>query len=397
MRVALVKCKDQTLEGLRKAIEMCGGFDRLKPGSKVVIKPNMVMRGAKNQRPDGNVTLVETVEAMILLLREQGCSDITVADGGIIHKDLRLTTPSAFKWAGYEEMAERLGVPLIDLNEDPYETLDFEGVPVRIAKTILDAEFLIDIPVLKTHGQTQVSLGIKNLKGALAFESKKDFHRHGLARMIALLGKTVKVDLTVIDGNFGMQKGPTGDDVHQVGVLIAGTDIFDVDIVASQVLGIDPTQVDHLRIYAELVGRSLDPQTVEVVGESISQVAKPLEWEHSWIREMKEQYNIKGINMEQPSPTCCSACAFGIFVAISSVFREIAGTDCEGVTICSGKEKINDLTARKVICLGKCPSEANAEHPNAVKILGCPPSLPHMIERLKQELSSDSEDEKSKM
>lgn len=388
MTVAIIKRQNQTLEALRKAIEKCGGFNGLKPGSKVVIKPNMVMRGARTQRPDGNVTLVETVESMILLLREQCCSDITVADGGIVHKDLKLNTPSAFKWAGYDEMSERLGVPLVDLNDGPFETVDFEGVPVKIAKIIMDAEFLIDIPVLKTHGQTQVSLGIKNLKGALAFESKKDFHRHGLPRMIALLGNAVKVDLTVIDGAFGIQKGPTGDDVHEVGVIVAGTDILEVDIVGSRLLGIDPAQVDHLRIFAELKGRSLNTESVEVVGESIIQVAKPLEWEHTWIKEMIEQYNIKGINMEQPSTTCCSACAFGIFVAISSFLSEHAGTDFGGATICCGKEKIKDLNTRKVICLGKCPSETNAEHPNLVKILGCPPSLPVMLERLKEELCS---------
>ena len=388
MTVALVKRQYQILDELRKAIDMCGGFNALKPGSKVVIKPNMVIRGSKTQRPDGNVTLVETVESMILLLREQGCNDITVADGGIIHTDLRLNTPSAFKWAGYDEMSDRLGVPLVDLNEGPFETVDLEGVPVKIAKIIMDAEFLIDIPVLKTHGQTQVSLGIKNLKGALAFESKKDFHRHDLPRMIALLGKTIKIDLTVIDGNFGIQKGPTGDDVHKVGVIVAGKDILDVDIVGCQLLGIDPTQVDHLRIFAELEGRSLNVESVKVVGESISNVAKPLEWEHTWIREMLDHYNIKGISMEQPSTTCCSACAFGIFVAVSGFFKEHAGTDFGGVKICCGKEKINDLNARKVICLGKCPSDANSEHPNAVKILGCPPPLLRMSERLKEELSS---------
>ena len=89
MTVALVKSQDHPMEALRKAIALCNGFDGLKPGSKIVIKPNMVMRGTRTQRPDGNVTLVETVESMIQLLREQGYTDITVADGGIVHIDLK--------------------------------------------------------------------------------------------------------------------------------------------------------------------------------------------------------------------------------------------------------------------------------------------------------------------
>ncbi|MHB8126690.1 MAG: DUF362 domain-containing protein [Desulfitobacteriaceae bacterium] len=388
MAVALVKRHDQTLGALRKAIELCDGFEGLKPGAKVVLKPNMVMRGYRTQAPDGVVTPVETMESMITLLREHGCNDITIADGGVIHSDLKLNTATAYKWAGYEEMAQRLEVPLVDLNEGPFMTVDLEGLPVKIANLIMEAEFLINIPVLKTHGQTKVSLGIKNLKGVIAFESKKDCHRNNLMRCIALLGQAVRVDLTVIDGTFGLQKGPTSDDVHRMDVLVAGKDILNVDLVGSQLLGIDPEQVDYLRIFAELGGRSLSLEGVEVIGEEISNLAKPLEWYATWTQDLMNLYNIKGISMEVPDPTCCSGCGFGIYVAISNFFRENAGTDFGGVVVSTGREKIDNPDARKVICLGKCACDTNSEHPNAVKIPGCPPSVKRMGERLTEELIS---------
>ncbi|HWQ89666.1 MAG TPA: DUF362 domain-containing protein [Desulfitobacteriaceae bacterium] len=382
MAVALVKRDNTTLEAVRKAIEICGGFDSLKPGASVVLKPNMVMRGYRNQPPDGIVTPVETMESMITLLWEHGCKDITIADGGVIHPDLKLNTPSAFRWAGYNELSERLNVPLVDLNEGPFVTVELEYLPVKIARLIMEADFLIDMPVLKTHSQTTVSLGIKNLKGVLAYESKKDCHRHDLMRSIALLGKAIRVDLTVLDGTFGLQKGPTSDDCHRMDVFVAGRDILEVDIVGSRLLGYDPAEVDHLRLYAELTGRSLSLEGVEVIGEEIKNLAKPLEWYSTWTKDLMALNNIKGVTIEPPDPTCCSGCGFGIFVAVSKFFQANAGRDFGNIAIVMGRQKTTDPEVLKVVSLGKCACDTNSEHPNIVRIPGCPPGVKRMTEQL---------------
>jgi uncharacterized protein (DUF362 family) len=371
------------MEALRKAIEICGGFEGLKLGTKVILKPNMVMRGLfREQPPHGMVTPVETMECMIKLLREHGCNSITIADGGVIHPDLKLNTATAYEWAGYNELSERLNVPLVDLNEGPFETVYMEGLPVKIAKLITEAEFLIDMPVLKTHNQTKVSLGIKNLKGVIAYESKKDCHRHDLMRSIALLGRAIKVDLTVLDGTYGLQKGPTSDDYHQMDTFVVGKDILEVDIVGSWLLGYDPAEVDHLRIYAELAGSSLSLKNIEVIGEEINNLAKPLEWYGTWTKDLMALYNIKGINIEPPDPTCCSGCGFGIATAVIKFFMTNPGRDFGNIAIVMGRQKITDPNMRKVIALGKCACETNSSHPNIVKVPGCPAGLKQMTERL---------------
>jgi uncharacterized protein (DUF362 family) len=384
MAVALVKRPDdQTLEALRKAIEICGGFDDLKPGTKVILKPNMVMRSLfPNKPPVGMVTPAETMECIIALLREHGCHDITIADGGVIHPELNLNTVSAYEAAGYNELSERLQVPLVDLNNGPFVTVDMEGLPVKIAKLITEAEFLIDIPVLKTHNQTKVSLGIKNLKGVIAYESKKDCHRHDLMRSIALLGRAIKVDLTIIDGTYGLQKGPTSDDYHKMDLFVAGNDILEVDIVGSWLLGYDPAEVEHLSIYAELAGRSLSLANVEVIGEKIADLAKPLEWYGTWARDLIALNKIKGITIEPPDPTCCSGCGFGIATAVIKFFMKNPGKDFGNIAIAMGRQKITDPDMRKVIALGKCACETNSSHPNIVKVPGCPAGLRVMSERL---------------
>ncbi|GAW90968.1 DUF362 domain-containing protein [Calderihabitans maritimus] len=386
MSVALTKV-NHILESLRRVIELCQGFKGLKPNDKILLKPNMVMRGRRNQPPHGQVTSVTVVEGMISLLREAGCSKIEIADGGVIHPELRLNTFTAYEWAGYVEMAERLNVPLIDLNEGPFVMVDLEGLKVQIARRVLDADFVINLPVLKTHHQTQVSLGLKNLKGILSFKSKKDFHGYGLERMIALLGTKVKVDLTVIDGTFAMQKGPVGEDVHRTDLLVAGKDILQVDIVGSRLLGIEPEQVGHLRIFAELTDRSLTVEPGEIRGEKVEELRKPLEWVDRWPRDLMQRYNISGIRMEDPGVSICSGCGFGIFAALNKFFRENAGANFQGIEICMGRETIASPEASKVFCLGKCACDANRKHPNAVLIRGCPPSVQKMYECFKKELT----------
>lgn len=383
LAVALVKRQDdQTLEALQKAIELSGGFEDLKSGTKVILKPNMVMRGFRNQPSHGMVTPVETMASMITLLREHGCNDLTIADGGVIHPDLKLNTSTAYRWAGYNELSERMNVPLVDLNEGPFVTVEIESLPVKVARLITEAEFLIDMPVLKTHNQTKVSLGIKNLKGIIAYESKKDCHRQDLMRSIALLGRAIKVDLTVLDGTYGMQKGPTGQDYHKMDVFVAGKDILEVDIVGSHLLGYDPAEVEHLSIYAELADRSLSLENVEVIGEKINNLAKPLEWYATWTKDLMALHKIKGVSIEPPDSTCCSGCGFGIFVAVSNFFQANAGKDFGNIAIVMGRQKISDQDVSKVICLGKCACETNSSHPNIVKIPGCPAGVKQMTERM---------------
>ncbi|KJS15745.1 MAG: hypothetical protein VR69_12055 [Peptococcaceae bacterium BRH_c4b] len=385
MPVAVVKY-DQTLAALRRAIELCEGFSGLNPDSKVILKPNVVIGGRKSQRPDGVVTTLEVMEGLLTLLREAGCRDITIAEGGAIQPELNLNTPRAFEWSGIKELAERLGIPTIDLNEGPFTALDFYGVKIEIASALLEAGFIVNVPVLKTHQLTKISMGLKNLKGVLSNESKKNFHRHGLERFIAILGTKIPVSLTVIDGTFAIQKGPVGDDVHRMNLLVAGKDILDVDIVGAHILGIDPAEVGHVKLFADMTGQTVDLNRVEVRGENPADVQKPLAWASTWPLDLMKKYNISGIHMETPGYSNCSGCGMGIFVAVNNFFRENVGATFDGVEICAGQEPVASPAANKVFCLGKCACDTNKDHPHAIKIKGCPPSIKKIYETLKEEL-----------
>jgi len=149
-------------------------------------------------------------------------------------------------------------VKVVDFNVGPHTYFDHQGIKVSVAQEALEAEYLINVPVLKTHFQTRVSLGIKNLKGLINFTSKKSFHRHELEPMIAWLASQIKVDLTIIDGVYSTNRGPTSLEPVRADVLIAGKNLLETDLVGTALLSQDPANIPYLQMYAAHTGQSLD-------------------------------------------------------------------------------------------------------------------------------------------
>jgi uncharacterized protein (DUF362 family) len=175
MTVSLVKF-DDSLDSLRKAVELCDGFGKLNRNDKILIKPNNCFRH-KIMPPYGMVTTskIIDIDGVIRLLLEHGCKDISIGEGAIIGilDELEPYTKRGFKGTGIDRVAEKHGVQLIDFNQGPFQELDLGGVKAQVSRAALETDFLINIPVLKTHFQTKVSLGFKNLKGCLSKASKQ--------------------------------------------------------------------------------------------------------------------------------------------------------------------------------------------------------------------------------
>jgi uncharacterized protein (DUF362 family) len=168
---------------------------------------------------------------------------------------------------------------LVDFNSEPFEEVQLEKIKVKVSRWALESDFLINLPVLKTHRQTKVSLGMKNLKGCLAIESKKMFHKHDIARLIALLNTKIKTSLTIIDGIYAKDRGPDFlGTSYRTNLLIAGRDVFSCDIVGAEAMGIRPEEVDYLKEFSSVEGRSLSLDAIEVKGEALKEIVRPLKW-----------------------------------------------------------------------------------------------------------------------
>jgi uncharacterized protein (DUF362 family) len=378
MAVALIKF-DGSLDSLRKAIELCGGFEKLNKNDRVLIKPNNCFRH-KIMPPYGMVTTSKVVDGVIQLLLEHGCQDISIGEGAIIgiFDELEPYTKRGFKGTGIEKIAKKYGVKLVDFNQGSFRELDLGGIKVQVSQIALDTDFLINVPVLKTHFQAKVSLGFKNLKGCLSKDSKKRFHiSKRLDTLICLLTEAIKSDLVIIDGIYMLEKGPEtlAGVAHRKDLIIASPDIFECDVVGATILGIDPAQVDYLREFAQRHNRSFDINAIQIKGEDIEPLKEQLEWRFEPDEELLMPAKVTGLSAPYPGQTLCSACGATLALALSIFGKDNLGTDFGGVALYYGLGLKPEKDTQKVFLYGDCAIGSNKGLQNAIKIEGCPPTL----------------------
>jgi uncharacterized protein (DUF362 family) len=368
---------DETIDSIQKAIELINGFENLRPNDNVLIKPNIVWGagGSKKLAKYGFISTSRIIEGIIILLREKGCNKISIGEGCIANSEVGSDTLKGFVWSGLNRVAKKHGAKLIDFNNEPHQKLKLGESNVEVAHAALDADFLIDVPVLKTHGMTKVSLGMKNLKGCLSMKSKKKFHFLNLNDMIALLNTQIKPQLTVIDGIYAMEKGPsTLGKAHRMNLIVAGKDVFSCDMVGSAILGVDPKSVDYLKRYAELNKRPIEIESVRVVGEKIIDVYKPLEWRLNY-EDVFRHAGIEGISWQWVGDHCCTNCGTCADILVSCYCKDNPGIKIKPTEICFGADVIAKENSEKVILIGDCAIRANKANKNAIRVKGCPPKI----------------------
>jgi len=370
--VSIVKY-DGTINSFTEALALCDALDGLNISNKVLLKPNILWGDKKKLPPYGRVTTSIMVDYLLKVLKDHGCNNITIGEGTIPNKEMGSSTFQGFKWTGIEKVAKKYGAKLVDFNSEPYEDVKLGKVTVKISKCAIESDFIIDLPVLKAHRQTKVSLGMKNLKGCLSLKSKMKFHRHELSRMIALLNMKLHPSLTIIDGIYGLEKGPDFlGTPHRMDLIIAGKDVFSCDIIGSMVMGIKPEEVDHLREYASLTERNISLDEIDVRGESVNKVVHNFEWRVS-VEDILGQANISGLTVQEEGPSCCSGCMVIQTALVGVLAKDSPNTALDHVEVCIGSDVRAKEDSKKVFLLGDCAISANKDLPEAIKIKGCPP------------------------
>jgi hypothetical protein len=147
-----------------------------------------------------------------------------------------------------------------------------------IPRTLLEADLVINMPVLKLHFAAGASLSIKNLQGAIPPLEKYKVHFYGLWQNLINTYKIIKPGLIIIDGLFGQEGfGPISGTPRKTDLLIGGTNPVAVDTVALQVMGLNP--VDSPPVYMachEGLG-PMEPGLIDVKGTPVAEVAAVFE------------------------------------------------------------------------------------------------------------------------
>jgi uncharacterized protein (DUF362 family) len=257
--VSIVQTGQGIRQGLTDAVERIGGFaPYMGRTDRILLKPNL--NGVEG------FTNIKLVEALIQMLLDSGMTKIFMAES--TYGDDRVTD-GFFKKTGYSGMAQTYGIELVNLNRSQAIEVKVARPMVmetlRIAREALEADRIINLPNMKVHYATGITLALKNMKGILVGDEKKRFHEAGLDKAIVDLNNTIKPSLNIVDGIVGMERmGPRGGDPVDLGLIMAGGEAGEVDCVGSRIMGYSVDEVKHLKYYLE--GNNLNADRIETVG-----------------------------------------------------------------------------------------------------------------------------------
>jgi uncharacterized protein (DUF362 family) len=387
---------EKPLESVQHIIQMSNGQALFKKGLRVCIKPNIVFWSQTVDFPKyGVITTSRIIEDMVHVLKEYGVDDISIVEGSVTldPRDSSKQAAHAYESLGYNTLAEQYGVKAINVFERPFESVDLgDGVVLNFNTDALNCDLVIDLPVMKTHSQTAVSLGIKNLKGLIDVKSRKACHSadpdKDLHFWVARLADKMPPIFTLIDGIYTTEYGPGVDGRRRRSNLLAASmDIFAVDKVGATLLGHNPSDVPHLVHYAHNHDRPIDLSDVEIVGEDVEALARhheaffpynqdeslPLAWE-------KKGY--QGIAYRKFDLSMCTYCTGITGVIMTAIQTAWKGDAWDDVEVLTGKMMEPDPTKKHTILLGKCMSQKHKDNPdlhNVHPIKGCPPRTDQII------------------
>jgi uncharacterized protein (DUF362 family)/ferredoxin len=277
-RVALVRCDDYAAErveaAVRRAVDLLGGMGAyVQPGQRVLLKPNLV-RPAPPERAVSTHPAV--VAAVARLVAEAGGQALIVESPGGPYAPGLLR--SLYRRTGMDRAAARSGARLNDDTAAQQVSLP-EGVALRrldVVQPALEADVIINLPKLKTHNLTTLSLAVKNLFGLVPGATKIGYHakladRGAFSQGMLDILCYVRPALHIMDAVVAMEgNGPSGGDPRQVGTVLVSADAVAMDVAAAALVGFDPLEVSTT---AAAVDRGLTTGRVE----DLALVGDPLE------------------------------------------------------------------------------------------------------------------------
>jgi len=273
-KVSLALCGDYNRHAVEKAVrasvEALGGIEKfVRKGQRVLLKPNLL---APKDVSSMVTTHPEIMRAVLSLVLDAG-ADVVIGDSPAIGSAV-----SVSRKAGILEVAEHFGVKVMNFTEAcraksaencTYKMLD-------LAREALEAEVIINLPKIKTHGAMSLTMAVKNLFGCVVGRAKTQWHLKAgrdaiaFARMLVDICSTLKPALTIADAVVGMEgNGPSSGTLRRFGWVSASADVVAMDRVITDVLGAPPSRVYVLEAARQANAGETELDCIEVVGETI--------------------------------------------------------------------------------------------------------------------------------
>lgn len=358
--VCVFKIKHSLSEAVQRSIAAIGGLHLR--GKTVLIKPNLV---DPVSHTTGQITNPHLVEAVIKYCHQERAQRVIIGEGPSYYRSPEKLIDS-FTKTGMEEAAERNEAEWFVFDDYPFRSYKnvspFTPSRFSVTEFAFECDKIINIPVMKTHIFTKVTLAMKNLKGCLKREDKPRFHSN-LARAVVELNKIVRPTLNIIDAT-NLKDSPP--------LIITGRDIVAVDSVGSSLMGFNPSQIETVKFGFEAGLGEMNLEEIEIVGADLKDLKMNFELPQEEIGRSFPQLDLS------IGQACCG-CAVPIFSSLSRIRKE-GGQLKRRLTFVAGKKNSLSGVNDNLILVGDCTESLSSD----THLKGCPPNEDEIMQALRE-------------
>ena len=367
--VALAHGKD-VQENVTRVFDMMGGVTKMiEPNSTVVLKPN----AGHAAPPEYAVcTNPETVRAVIREVKKANPKRIVIAEAAAVGCD----TIECYEACGIAKVAEEEGVELVDIKRDK----DLINVAVRgyrsnishvkLPRLLIEAEHIINLPILKAHASMVFSGALKNIKGVVQDQVHVQMHQQNLTMAMMDVWWACRADINIMD----VMNAASGYSPHtpvpiEVDCIMGSYDPVALDRIACELVGIDPNGVDYFRAAQEAGLGTTERDKIEVIGDDLAACSTKM-----WVPYLEDIRN-RWPEYEVHCDGACSSCQALLTLNMETLKAiGIYDENKDMVIVAGGKNTLSpDTPDEKIMLHGNCTRRYLKEHPKAFFLPGCPP------------------------
>jgi uncharacterized protein (DUF362 family) len=248
---------------VKAALAALGGIQRfVKNGQDVIIKPNICV---DYHTPEYAATTNPVVVATLVTL----CLGVGAKRVRVMDTPLGGTAESAYAATGIGEAVKAAGGEMEVMSSVKFTKYSIpQGKDLtswNVYRDIMETDVLIDVPIAKQHSLARLTLGCKNLLGAVS--NPNQIHQN-LGQRVADLTSLIRPTLTVVDAfRILLDHGPTGgslNDVKETHTVIASHDIVAADAYGATLFGLQGTDIPFISKAAEMGLGTLDLKSIQI-------------------------------------------------------------------------------------------------------------------------------------
>jgi uncharacterized protein (DUF362 family) len=264
VKIGVFKTDNGLEDALRKAMKAAEWERHVK--GKVFIKPNLC---SKNYIP-GAVTNPQVLFHLVSLLRDK-VEEVVVGESN----GYNYCCDDALKLTGVEKIVKKAGGKTVNLSNDEtvkvqnHKTFILTNFP--LPKTLVQADSLVDVPVMKTHEFTTYSGAIKNLFGCIP-DDRRIFLHPNFDMVLYDLLVLLEPNFVIMDATVAMEgNGPNRGISIPMNLILASNNLLAIDKLCTEIMGIDWKEISHLKF----IDKYSQEEEIQIIGEDIKAFKRP--------------------------------------------------------------------------------------------------------------------------